>query len=103
MRKYLVSIFLVCGSAFAQGPQYSNPLTLWYDQPASRFEEVLSLGNGRMRMMVYGGVESELINHTDVLVKAKGTSAKSIQENGYYQTSFNTVKGKKYSVLKKIT
>lgn len=101
MRKYFVPIFLVCGSAFAQGQQYSGPLTLWYDQPAFRFEEVLSLGNGRMGMMVYGGVESELINHTDVPVKVKGASAKSIQENGYFQTSFHTVKGKKYSVLKK--
>jgi len=34
---------------------------LWYDEPASYFEEALPLGNGRIGAMVYGGVQSEHI------------------------------------------
>lgn len=33
--------------------------TLWYEQPAGRWEEALPLGNGRLGAMVYGGVEKE--------------------------------------------
>ena len=34
---------------------------LWYDGPASYFEEALPLGNGRIGAMVYGGISSEHI------------------------------------------
>ncbi|GGH28281.1 glycoside hydrolase family 95 protein [Paenibacillus segetis] len=34
---------------------------LWYNQPASRWEEALPVGNGRIGAMVYGGVNSEII------------------------------------------
>ncbi|WP_316244811.1 glycoside hydrolase family 95 protein [Paenibacillus rubinfantis] len=34
---------------------------LWYDRPASRWEEALPIGNGRMGGMVYGGIHRELI------------------------------------------
>ncbi|MDU2240780.1 MAG: glycoside hydrolase family 95 protein [Paenibacillus sp.] len=34
---------------------------LWYDRPASRWEEALPVGNGRMGGMVYGGSHRELI------------------------------------------
>lgn len=34
---------------------------LWYKQPASRWEEALPVGNGRIGGMIYGGVKQELI------------------------------------------
>ncbi|WP_410767863.1 glycosyl hydrolase family 95 catalytic domain-containing protein [Fontibacillus sp. BL9] len=34
---------------------------LWYNQPASRWEEALPVGNGRIGGMVYGGERSEVI------------------------------------------
>lgn len=34
---------------------------LWYDRPASRWEEALPVGNGRIGGMVYGGMHEELI------------------------------------------
>ena len=37
-------------------------MTLWYDEPATRFEEALPLGNGHIGIMVYGRIEDELIN-----------------------------------------
>ncbi|MFB9330147.1 glycoside hydrolase N-terminal domain-containing protein [Paenibacillus aurantiacus] len=36
-------------------------ITLWYEQPASVWEEALPLGNGRLGGMVFGGVEQERI------------------------------------------
>ncbi len=38
-----------------------HPLNLWYKQPASRWEEALPLGNGRLGGMVFGGVDKERI------------------------------------------
>ncbi|MDP4271896.1 MAG: glycoside hydrolase N-terminal domain-containing protein, partial [Bacteroidota bacterium] len=49
----------LCIFASAQKPE---TLRLWYDQPASKFEEALPLGNGRLGLMVYGGVKDELLN-----------------------------------------
>ncbi|MDU5949521.1 MAG: glycoside hydrolase N-terminal domain-containing protein, partial [Paenibacillus macerans] len=34
---------------------------LWYKQPASRWEEALPVGNGRIGGMIYGRVKQELI------------------------------------------
>lgn len=42
--------------------QKKDILTLWYEQPATRFEEALPLGNGRIGVMTYGGVREEVLN-----------------------------------------
>lgn len=39
-----------------------HPLKLWYEQPAKSFDEALPLGNGRIGLMVYGGIEEETLN-----------------------------------------
>lgn len=39
----------------------NNQQKLWYDRPASEWMQALPLGNGRISMMAYGGVESETI------------------------------------------
>ena len=36
--------------------------TLWYDKPASSWEEALPIGNGFMGGMVYGGIDNERID-----------------------------------------
>ena len=33
----------------------NEPLSLWYRQPAIRWEEALPVGNGRIGAMVFGG------------------------------------------------
>ncbi|WP_082198052.1 glycoside hydrolase N-terminal domain-containing protein [Bacillus sp. FJAT-26390] len=38
-----------------------HPLHLWYKQPATRWEEALPIGNGRLGGMVFGGVNKERI------------------------------------------
>lgn len=41
---------------------YSQPLKLWYNQPAGRtWENALPIGNGRLGAMVYGNVEKETL------------------------------------------
>jgi hypothetical protein len=36
-----------------------EPLSLWYRQPAKEWVEALSVGNGRLGAMVFGGVTQE--------------------------------------------
>ncbi len=38
-----------------------NDLVLWYDEPADEWMKALPIGNGRLGMMVYGGVDNETI------------------------------------------
>ncbi len=45
--------------ASAAGQAAKSPHTLWYRQPATRWEEALPLGNGRLGAMVFGRVAQE--------------------------------------------
>jgi alpha-L-fucosidase 2 len=63
--------YLVVTAAFAVGCMpacfaQENPLRLWYDKPAQRWEETLPLGNGRLGMMPDGGVSTEKIVLNDI-------------------------------------
>ncbi len=60
---YFLSLLLFLfanNSAIAQ-----QRLTLWYDKPASHFEEALVLGNGKIGATVFGGVSSDQIYLND--------------------------------------
>ena len=37
----------------------AEPFSLWYRQPAAKWEEALALGNGRIGAMVFGGINRE--------------------------------------------
>lgn len=50
----VVLLSAACG--MAQGAM------VWYSRPAAKFEEALPLGNGRIGVMVYGGVADETLN-----------------------------------------
>lgn len=58
MKKILTTLLLsiIISGAFAQ-----SPTLLWYNKPASFFEETLVLGNGKMGASVFGGVNSDKI------------------------------------------
>jgi len=43
----------------------SEPLTLWYREPATEWVEALPVGNGRLGAMVFGGRESERIQFNE--------------------------------------
>ncbi|WP_316823684.1 glycoside hydrolase family 95 protein [Pedobacter miscanthi] len=54
--------FLINNTTSAQ----QKPFKLWYDKPASRWEETLPLGNGRLGMMPDGGINDEKVVLNDI-------------------------------------
>jgi alpha-L-fucosidase 2 len=42
-----------------EAPPPAEPLTLWYRQPARQWVQALAVGNGRLGVMVFGGVNQE--------------------------------------------
>jgi alpha-L-fucosidase 2 len=45
-----------------------NATTIWYRQPAAKWEEALAVGNGRLGAMVFGGVEKERLQLNEITV-----------------------------------
>ncbi len=43
-----------------------QPMQLWYDTPASVFEESLPIGNGKLGALVYGSPDNNIINLNDI-------------------------------------
>jgi len=43
----------------------ASDLKLWYDKPATKWEEALPVGNGHMGAMIYGGVPTEQIQFNE--------------------------------------
>ncbi|QNK64699.1 glycoside hydrolase family 95 protein [Pedobacter sp. PAMC26386] len=71
MTKYLlfaVVFFLQTDQSFAQ----ENNHKLRYDKPAVQFEEAMPLGNGRLGVMVYGGVNTERFSLNEATLWAGG-------------------------------
>lgn len=62
----LVLTLLILFSCNSSGEQDVNPsLKLWYDEPATEWEEALPLGNGRLGVMVFGDTTNERIQLND--------------------------------------
>ena len=61
-RTILLCLLLLCLSASARQKSADARFKMWYDSPATEFIESLVMGNGQMGAIIYGGVESELIN-----------------------------------------
>lgn len=57
-----INILMLVGGAYAAIPSSPNSdLKLWYDEAATVWEEYLPLGNGRMGMMMSGGIATDHI------------------------------------------
>ncbi|MCH7563017.1 MAG: glycoside hydrolase family 95 protein [Gemmatimonadetes bacterium] len=54
------ALMLLAAPAHAQDNP-ASPLKLWYDEPASAWNQALPVGNGRLGAMIFGGVERERI------------------------------------------
>ena len=66
MNKFLPLLFLST-FVFAQKKQLSQaPMKLWYDKPATYFEEALVLGNGKIGATVFGGTKTDKIFLNDI-------------------------------------
>ncbi len=46
-------------------PSTSPPLQLWYSRPATKWEEALPIGNGRLGAMIFGGLADERIQFNE--------------------------------------
>ncbi|MFZ4506318.1 MAG: glycosyl hydrolase family 95 catalytic domain-containing protein [Fimbriimonas sp.] len=60
----------------------SEPLTLWYRQPAEAWTEALPIGNGRLGAMVFGGWESERIQINEDTIWAGGPYPVTVPDAG---------------------
>ena len=47
-----------------------NPMALWYTAPAANWNEALPLGNGRLGAMVYGGIDTAVLQLNEETVWA---------------------------------
>lgn len=74
MKKLFLTNTLLCISALFGYANNTivNPLNMWYAQPATTFEEALPLGNGRIGVMVYGGITTETFNINEETLWAGG-------------------------------
>ena len=61
----VVQIMVSCISWNTCAP-YDPETVLWYEAPASAWEEALPVGNGRLGMMPYGGVGIEHVILNDI-------------------------------------
>lgn len=54
-------VLLWCSMSLPSSGQSEDPddLKLWYNQPASNWNEALPVGNGRLGAMIFGGIASE--------------------------------------------
>ncbi|WP_438862525.1 glycoside hydrolase family 95 protein [Neptunicella sp.] len=59
----LAGLYTSCLLLAGLQPSFANTgaQKLWYDKPASQWEEALPVGNGRLGAMIYGGVPNETI------------------------------------------
>ncbi len=53
-------------------PEAHDPLTLWYDAPASNWNEALPVGNGRLGAMIFGGTAREELQLNEDTIWAGG-------------------------------
>lgn len=65
--------FILCAFCFIQIVQSQEKLKLWYDTPATVWEETLPLGNGRLGAMPDGGITKEKIVLNDITLWSGGS------------------------------
>ena len=59
----LSAMAAVSSAALADGQM---PMRMWYDAPASFFEESLPIGNGKLGALVYGGADDNMLCLNDI-------------------------------------
>jgi len=74
-----------------------HPLNLWYKQAASRWEEALPIGNGRLGGMVFGGVEHERIQlNEDTLWSGFPRDTNNYEALRYLKRARDLIAGKRF-------
>ena len=60
------SLFTILAFTALNSMAQQLPMQLWYDKPATYFEEALPIGNGKIGAMVYGNPEDDIIYLNDL-------------------------------------
>ena len=69
--KRIFTLIALAGAALLSAlPLSAQRNRLWYDKPATYWEEALPIGNGRIAAMVYGGAEKEEIQLNEETISA---------------------------------
>lgn len=63
---------LTAGAVGSPPGSDTNPLKLWYTQPATEWLQALAIGNGRLGAMVYGGTATEQLQLNEDSIWAGG-------------------------------
>jgi len=63
--KFISVLLVLLLPSFLQAQSPDPNLVIWYDRPATIWEEALPLGNGKLGAMVFGGVKNERIALND--------------------------------------
>ncbi|WP_207424344.1 glycoside hydrolase family 95 protein [Desertivirga brevis] len=80
-RSLLLSLLaLLTIRSFAQ--KADGKLSLWYDKPASNWNEALPIGNGRLAAMVFGGLNDDRLQLNEETIWA-GEPGNNIPQNVY--------------------
>ncbi len=66
MERKLLTFITIILSSLMTIAQEQAPMKLWYEQPARYFEESLPIGNGKLGALVYGGVDTCLVQLNDI-------------------------------------
>lgn len=63
--RFLLTVLLSASTSYLYAGN-DIPLKLWYNRPATAFEEALPIGNGRLGALVYGGADTDSIYINDL-------------------------------------
>jgi alpha-L-fucosidase 2 len=63
-----VAAMVTLRSARATTAPEPGPFTIWYRQPAAKWEEALAVGSGRLGAMIFGGIEKERLQLNEITV-----------------------------------
>jgi alpha-L-fucosidase 2 len=91
---YSSIVLLIC----ACNKESSKPdLVLWYDEPASGWDEALPLGNGRMGAMVFGGIREEhlQLNENTLYSGEPSQSYKNVNVTGGFEKVMDLLRDEK--------
>lgn len=83
---------------FALGIAAKTEHTLWYNRPAANWNEALPMGNGHLGVMVYGGVEREVLalNDNTLYSGEPSTSWKNVNIVDTYNQVVDSLRMGKY-------
>ncbi|WP_051475752.1 glycoside hydrolase family 95 protein [Bacillus sp. J37] len=81
----------------------TNPMRLWYKQPAQKWEEALPIGNGRLGGMVFGGIQQERIQlNEDTLWSGAPGDKINEKAHQHLETVRNLIFREKYAEAEKL-